>query len=41
MPLPIPVSVTARVEAAIVRNNTKVMLPPDAKGFGLRGADHE
>ena len=33
--------VEARMEAAIVRNETRVMLPPDAKVFGLQGADHE
>lgn len=36
-----PETVAARLEAAIVRNNTKVMPAPDAKVFGLRGADHE
>lgn len=36
-----PETVAARIEAAVVRNNTKVMLPPNAKVFGLEGADHE
>lgn len=34
-------TVAARIEAATVMKNTKVMLPPDAKVFGLEGADHE
>lgn len=34
-------TVAARVKAAVFRNRTEVMLPPDAKVFGLEGADHE
>jgi thioesterase domain-containing protein len=36
-----PETVAERVQAAVVRNDTRVMLPPDAKVFGLEGADHE
>ncbi len=34
-------TVAARIKAVIIRNGTEVMLPPDAKVFGLKGADHE
>ncbi len=36
-----PETVEARIKSAVMRGNTKVILPPDAKVFGLKGADHE
>ncbi|MDH3317489.1 MAG: alpha/beta hydrolase [Gammaproteobacteria bacterium] len=36
-----PETVAACIRAAVVHKGTKVLLPPDAKVFGLEGADHE
>lgn len=36
-----PETVEARIKSAVMKGNTKVILPPDAKVFGLKGADHE
>ena len=34
-------TVAERINSAVIRNNTKVILPPNARVFGLEGADHE
>lgn len=36
-----PETVAERINSAVIRNNTKVILPPNARVFGLEGADHE
>lgn len=34
-------TIAARIEAAVIQKGTKVLPPPDAKVFGLEGADYE
>ena len=36
-----PETVAERINSAVIRNNTKVILPPNARVFGLDGTDHE